>query len=154
MIFLRRKEVGRKNAPILVLLGPAQYVEFEELLSASDFIIITVALTETSRGKFNKEVLLKMKKGAILLNISRGVIVNTNDLVEALKSGHLGGAGLDVVDPEPLPSDHPLFSMENVGKHLQPLPVFPSICQSTFFSHYSTHWQCECPLSTSYGRAH
>jgi D-3-phosphoglycerate dehydrogenase len=55
-----------------------------------------------------------MKRGAILVNISRGPIVEEGALIEALRSGHLAGAGLDVFDREPLPADHPFRSLENV----------------------------------------
>jgi len=55
-----------------------------------------------------------MKQGAFFINVSRGKIVDTQALVEALRSGHLAGAGLDVTEPEPLPKDHPLWTLENV----------------------------------------
>jgi len=105
--------------------GPADYATFEELLHESDVIIITVVLTDDSRGKFNKETLLKMKKDAILINISRGPIVKTMDLYEVMKSGHLQAAALDVVDPEPLPPDHPLYTLKNCY-------ILPHIGSSTF----------------------
>src|SRR5699024_5263775 len=54
-----------------------------------------------------------MKKSAILINVGRGKLVNTDDLVEALRTGEIAGAGLEVVDPEPLPDDHPLWGMKN-----------------------------------------
>ena len=64
--------------------------------------------------KVTKDELAKMKRGAILVNISRGPIVEEAALVEALRSGHLAGAGLDVFDREPLPADHPFRSLDNV----------------------------------------
>jgi len=64
--------------------------------------------------KVTKDELVKMKRGAILVNISRGPIAEEAALVEALRSGHLAGAGLDVFDREPLPADHPFRSLDNV----------------------------------------
>jgi phosphoglycerate dehydrogenase-like enzyme len=55
-----------------------------------------------------------MKEDALLVNVARGPVVVTDDLVEAMRAGHLGGAGLDVADPEPLPPDHPLRAIPNV----------------------------------------
>jgi phosphoglycerate dehydrogenase-like enzyme len=63
---------------------------------------------------FNAVFFARMKRGALFINISRGESVVTDDLVAALRSGHLGGAGLDVTAPEPLPPGHPLWSMPNV----------------------------------------
>ncbi len=63
---------------------------------------------------FNATLFARMKRGAYFINIARGRCVVTDDLVEALRSGHLAGAGLDVADPEPLPPDHPIWSMPNV----------------------------------------
>jgi D-lactate dehydrogenase len=76
------------------------YVPFKELLSKSDFISLNVALTETTEHLINKASLAKMKRGAILVNTSRGAVVDTQALVESLGSGHLGGAGLDVLEGE------------------------------------------------------
>ena len=70
--------------------------------------------SERSRNTLRADELAKMKRGAILVNISRGPIVEEAALVEALRTGHLAGAGLDVFDREPLPADHPLRSLENV----------------------------------------
>ena len=55
-----------------------------------------------------------MKPGALFVNVARGDLVRTDDLIEALRSGHIGGAALDVADPEPLPQQHPLLQMKNV----------------------------------------
>lgn len=86
----------------------------EPLLEQSDFVILTLALTDETYHIINRETLAKMKPGAFLVNMARGGIVCTEDLVEALQNGQLGGAGLDVFETQPLPADHPLWRMENV----------------------------------------
>lgn len=91
-----------------------QYVERDELLSAADAISIHVKLTDDSRGMLGRAELQKLKPGCILINTARGAIVDTAALVELLHSGHLGSAGLDVFDIEPLPADHPLLDCPRV----------------------------------------
>ena len=91
-----------------------RFVELDELLQVADVISLHVRLTDESRGMIDAEALSKMKKGAILLNGSRGAVVDTPALVEAINSGHLGGAGIDVYDQEPVPADHPLLACEQV----------------------------------------
>jgi phosphoglycerate dehydrogenase-like enzyme len=86
----------------------------EERLGQADFVILTTPETPDTVGMFNTRLFARMKRGAYFINIARGRCVVTADLVEALRSGHLAGAGLDVADPEPLPADHPLWSMPNV----------------------------------------
>lgn len=88
--------------------------ETDALLPSADVVAICLPLTDATRKMFDAARLARMKPGAVLLNVGRGAIVDTDALVEALKSGHLGGAGLDVVEPEPLPSTHPLWAMKNV----------------------------------------
>ncbi len=90
-----------------------KFATLDELLSSSDIVSIHVPLTEETRYMVNKQLLAKTKKGALLINTARGAIVNESDLVEALKSGQLGGAGLDVFDKEPN-IDPELIGMENV----------------------------------------
>ena len=90
------------------------YAEFAELLTQSDFIVVSCTLNPSTKGLFNKEAFAQMKKGAALINISRGAVVDTEALYEALKSGHLSHACLDVVNPEPLPGDHPLLTLPNI----------------------------------------
>lgn len=80
----------------------------------ADIVVNTLPLTPDTRGQFDARVFATMKKGAYFVNVGRGATVVTADLVAALRSGALAGAGLDVVDPEPLPSDHPLWTMPNV----------------------------------------
>lgn len=91
----------------------AQYRSLDELLAESDFVSLHCPLTAQTRGLMNTERLQKMKRTAILVNTSRGPVVVTDDLVRALKEGWIAGAGLDVTDPEPLPSSHPLYELPN-----------------------------------------
>ncbi|WP_152050045.1 2-hydroxyacid dehydrogenase [Tautonia marina] len=91
-----------------------RYVGFEELLAASDFVVLCVPLTDRTRGLINASSLKRMKASAVLVNIARGPVVVTDDLLDALRSGTIAAAGLDVTDPEPLPRDHPLLGLENV----------------------------------------
>ncbi len=86
----------------------------EWLLSHADVVVSAAPHTQVSEGMFGAEQFGKMKDGAYFLNMSRGKLVKTPALVEALKSGHLAGAGLDVTDPEPLPPDHELWTLPNV----------------------------------------
>jgi phosphoglycerate dehydrogenase-like enzyme len=84
--------------------------QIEDRLGQADFVI----LMPDTVGMFNTTLFTQMKRGAYFINIARGRCVVTDDLVEALRSGHLAEAGLDVADPEPLPPNHPLWSMPNV----------------------------------------
>jgi D-3-phosphoglycerate dehydrogenase len=90
------------------------FVELEELLSRADVVSLHVRLSEKSRGLIGAPQLAMMKQGAIMLNGARGPVLDSSALVEALNSGHLGGAGLDVFDQEPLPPDDPLLLCEQV----------------------------------------
>ena len=85
----------------------------EELIKISDFISIHVVLGERYKNLITKKDLQMMKKSAFLINTSRGPIVNENDLVEALKSNQIAGAGIDVYDHEPLPDNHKLRFLPN-----------------------------------------
>ena len=86
----------------------------EERLGEADFVIVTTPETPETLGMFNARLFARMKRGSYLINIARGGCVVTEDLIAALQSGHLAGAGLDVVAPEPLPPDSPLWGMPNV----------------------------------------
>jgi phosphoglycerate dehydrogenase-like enzyme len=86
----------------------------EERLGEADFVIVTTPETPDTLGMFNSRLFSRMKRGAYFINIARGGCVVTADLIAALGSGQLAGAGLDVVAPEPLPSENPLWSMPNV----------------------------------------
>ncbi|XP_053386391.1 glyoxylate reductase/hydroxypyruvate reductase-like [Mercenaria mercenaria] len=92
---------------------PAEYANLDQLLEESDFVLGCCALTEENVGLMNSSAFKKMKKTAIFINTSRGGLANQDDLYQALKSGEILGAGLDVTTPEPLPTDHPLLSLDN-----------------------------------------
>ncbi|HEY9584371.1 MAG TPA: hydroxyacid dehydrogenase [Candidatus Paceibacterota bacterium] len=82
-----------------------KYLSLDELLSVSDVVTLHVPFLPETDHMINKERIMKMKKGAVLINTSRGAVVETAALVEALKSGHLGGAGLDVLEEEGVVKD-------------------------------------------------
>lgn len=84
------------------------------LLGDADYVIITAPLTAATEGLFDAAQLRRMKPGAVLVNVGRGPIVKTDALLQALQSGRLGGAALDVFEQEPLPADHPLWQQPNV----------------------------------------
>ncbi|ESN98310.1 hypothetical protein HELRODRAFT_187296 [Helobdella robusta] len=94
--------------------GMAEYVSFDELLELSDFVICACSLNNTTREIFNRDAFSKMKKTSIFVNISRGGVVQQNDLYWALKNKVIWGAGLDVTIPEPLPPFHPLLTLPNI----------------------------------------
>ncbi|HXG08826.1 MAG TPA: NAD(P)-dependent oxidoreductase [Gemmataceae bacterium] len=85
-----------------------------ELLPKADVVVLACPLTVETRGLIGEPQFKVMKKSAYLINIARGGLVRTDDLVAALKNGQIAGAGLDVTDPEPLPDGHPLWKLPNV----------------------------------------
>lgn len=92
----------------------AEPVDFATLLAESDYLSCHVPLTPQTRHMFNRDALARMKPTALLINTSRGGLVDTAALHEALKQGRLGGAGLDVHEQEPVPKDYILFELDNV----------------------------------------
>ncbi|MFL6641410.1 MAG: 2-hydroxyacid dehydrogenase [Paraburkholderia graminis] len=92
----------------------ARRVELAELLATADFVCLQVPLTEETRHMIGAKELASMKKSAILINASRGAIVDESALIDALRNGTIHGAGLDVFEKEPLPADSPLLQMANV----------------------------------------
>jgi phosphoglycerate dehydrogenase-like enzyme/glyoxylase-like metal-dependent hydrolase (beta-lactamase superfamily II) len=85
-----------------------------EKLGQADVVLISCPLTKETRGMIGAQQLKGMKSSAYFINIARGGIVQTDALVAALKAGQIAGAGMDVIDPEPLPDDHPLWKLPNV----------------------------------------
>ncbi|WP_343760053.1 NAD(P)-dependent oxidoreductase [Deinococcus depolymerans] len=88
--------------------------ERDELLRAADWVVLLLPSTPDTRGVVNADTLALLKPGAWLVNVGRGNLIVTDDLVTALRDGSLGGAVLDVTDPEPLPEGHPLWTQPNV----------------------------------------
>ncbi|XP_032410461.1 LOW QUALITY PROTEIN: glyoxylate reductase/hydroxypyruvate reductase [Xiphophorus hellerii] len=90
-----------------------EFVPLDTLVSESDFIVVSCSLTPETQGLCDEAFFSKMKKTAVFINSSRGAVVNQEDLYEALKSGQIAAAGLDVTTPEPLPTNHPLLTLKN-----------------------------------------
>jgi len=86
----------------------------EEAIQGADIIALCLPGTNETKGLLSKELMMKAKKGAFILNIGRGSAIDQDALIELLESGHLGGAGLDVTTPEPLPANSKLWGMKNV----------------------------------------
>jgi phosphoglycerate dehydrogenase-like enzyme len=93
---------------------PVRFVGRDELFARSDFLVLCVPLTDATRRMVDGAALRSMRPDAFVINVSRGPVVATEDLLEAIREGRIAGAGLDVTDPEPLPPDHGLRSMPNV----------------------------------------
>ena len=103
---------GREGPPYVERVGlPGELLEFAR---GADVVVNTVPLTDATRGMFDAAFFAALRKGAQFINVGRGGSVVTDALVAALRSGQVGGAGLDVTDPEPLPADHPLWRLPNV----------------------------------------
>ncbi len=91
-------------------------VDFDTLLKESDFLSLHCPLTDRTRGLINKEALDKMKNSAFLINVARGAVVNTQDLYNALVENKIAGAGLDVLEKEPMEFTDPLFQIKDSTK--------------------------------------
>ena len=94
--------------------GAVYYENYEDLLKTSDVVSIHVPLTDETRNMISKKQLAEMKKTALIINCSRGGIINEADLVEALKTGEIAGAGTDVFCNEPPKTDDPLLNCPNL----------------------------------------
>lgn len=92
----------------------ASFVNLDTLIESSDFITLHVPLTEETQGLIGQPELARMKPEAVLINTSRGPVVDQDALLDALRAGQIAAAGLDVTTPEPLPADHPLLDLPNV----------------------------------------
>lgn len=99
---------------VLKNLPGCKKLEIPALFASSDVICVHAPLDDSTRGIINDAALSRMRRGAILINASRGALVDETALADALRSGQLGGAGLDVFATEPLPPDSPLRSFDNI----------------------------------------
>lgn len=91
-----------------------QYRSFTDLITESDYVVCLTPLTEETKGMFTKDVFRKMKKSAFFINAARGAVVVEKDLLWALETGEIAGAGLDVYEKEPIDPNHPFIKMNNV----------------------------------------
>jgi D-3-phosphoglycerate dehydrogenase len=89
-------------------------VPFDELLATSDVVSLHLPLSEQTHHLIDASAIARMRRGACLVNVARGGLVDTDALVQALETGQLGGAGLDVLEHEPIPEDHPLLRLPSV----------------------------------------
>lgn len=105
----------------------AGYLPFDTALPQLDALILTCPLTSDNAGLVNADLLKRMKQGALVINPSRGGLINEQDLADALTSGHLGGAAMDVVSQEPIRRDNPLFELRDHER----LILTPHIAWST-----------------------
>src|SRR5207247_10214705 len=103
----------RKHTPpgVPELHGPGT---LDLLLPRADFVVLTVPHTPETEGFMNRARFQRMKRGAFFINIGRGMTTRLDDLVAALKAGEIAGAALDVFEQEPLPAEHPLWTMPGV----------------------------------------
>ena len=113
-------EIGREVARLATAFGMDVLAtrrnegDLDEFLPLADSVVITLPLTAETRGMFDRRRIGLMKPGAILVNIGRGPVVDEDALIDALRSGHLRGAALDVYATEPLPAESPLWELDNV----------------------------------------
>jgi glyoxylate reductase len=105
---------NRRPRPEIEAAFPVTYASLDDLLTRSDYVVLTCPLTDATRGLINSSTLSRMKPTATLINLSRGPVVETAALLDALRSRRIAAAALDVTDPEPLPRDHPLLALDNV----------------------------------------
>jgi glyoxylate reductase len=106
---------NRREIPSSDNIVGARWVSLPDLLQQSDVLSVHCALTEETKGMFNKHIFEQMKPTSIFINTSRGLVHNEIDLIQALQAGRIWGAGLDVTNPEPMLPDNPLLQMENVA---------------------------------------
>jgi D-3-phosphoglycerate dehydrogenase len=133
-------------------------VELDELLATSDYVTLHLPLTDETEGLMNGETLGRMKPGSVLINTARGGLVVEEALVEALQSGRLAAAGLDVLRREPPPRDHPLLGRENVlfsphiaGIDRLSVQSMAKKAAKVVVDLYAGHWPADCVVNPELG---
>ncbi|MDK8625529.1 D-isomer specific 2-hydroxyacid dehydrogenase family protein [Corynebacterium appendicis] len=118
--------VNRSGRPVAGADETLPMAEADGVWERADVVVLLAPLTAATRGMVDEKVLNKMKQSAVLVNVGRGPLVVTDDLVAALDNGVIAGAALDVTDPEPLPADHPLWEQERclITPHTANTPRF------------------------------
>jgi phosphoglycerate dehydrogenase-like enzyme len=131
-------------------------LDFDELLAAADIVSIHLPLTETTRGLFRRDTFRRMRPGAILINTARGAHVVEEDLYECLKSGHLAGAGLDVLNQEPPDPGNPLLTLPNVvlsphlgGIDTKGLADMATMAAQCIIDLHQGRWPSGCVVNTA-----
>ena len=137
-VVANKRRGGDKPACVDELLGPN---DLPRLLAQSDYVVVAAPLTPETRGLIGEPELRLMKPGAFILNVGRGAIIQEAALIQALKEDRLGGAGLDVTDPEPPEADSKLF-------HL-PTSFSRRIIPASALTIGSTRWPCSNRFSAS-----
>ena len=105
--------VNRSGRPLAGAQRTVVVAELSDVIPAVDFVVLAAATTPETERLLDEAMLARMKPDAWLINVARGALVDTEALVEALRDGVIGGAALDVTDPEPLPEGHPLWELDN-----------------------------------------
>ncbi len=130
-------------------------LSLDDLLKCSDVVSLHVPLNDATRGMVNREFLSKMKRGSYLINTARGGLVVESDLREAVLSGHLAGAGLDVMSKEPPDPDNPLLGVPNIilcphiaGTDLQSMSDMADLAASTIVELSRNRWPAECVVNS------
>ncbi len=129
-----------------------------DLLAEADIVSLHLPLTDPTRGLFHREIFARMKRGALFLNTARGGLVIEDDLYEALVSGHLAGAGLDVFDPEPPSAGNPLLQLPNVvssphmgGIDSKAMDDMATLAAQVVIDLHQGRWPAECLVNPEIG---
>ena len=109
-----RRTANIETEAAMGLVDAGDMSRLHEMASSADFVVSAVTLTDATRGVFNRDLFRAMKPSAFIINVSRGPVIAEAELVEALRSGEIAGAGLDVYEQEPLDSNSPLLTLQNV----------------------------------------
>lgn len=105
--------VNRSGRPLEGAEKTVTAEQFGEVVGDADFVVIAAAVTDETKGVVDAALLEKMKPDAWIVNVARGILIDTDALLAALSEKRIAGAALDVTEPEPLPEDHPLWSLDN-----------------------------------------